>query len=303
MEHMEFKVSLEESGARIDKFIAVKLGEGYSRTLVKDLIDKGMVTVDGEKVKPRYAIKEEDEIKVDIPPSEPHQLNPENIPLKILYEDDWVIVLDKPSGIVVHPGSGNKSGTIVNALLHHCGKLPESDDRVRPGIVHRLDKDTSGVMVVAKNDRAMRFLSKQFEERAVKKTYLSVVRGNVEIDNGVIEAPVARQTSDRKKMTVEYTEGKTARTVYHVVERYGRFTLLRLDLHTGRTHQIRVHMKHLGNPVAGDPTYGGGQDMERQALHAEKLGFTHPDTGKYVEFISPMPDDMKRFIDKIKREK
>lgn len=300
MEHKEFKVSPEESGTRLDKYLALKLGEGYSRTLVKDLVDKEMVKVNGQTEKPRYAVKEGEEIKIDIPASDPHKLDAEDIPLNILYEDEWIIVLNKPAGIVVHPGAGNKQGTLVNALLYHCGNLPETDDPVRPGIVHRLDKDTTGVMVIAKNDRAMRSLAKQFQNRTVKKAYLSIVKGNVEMDNGIIDAPVARQALDRKKMTVEYAGGKTARTVYHVIERLGGFTLLRLDLHTGRTHQIRVHMKHIGHSVAGDPTYGGGNDMERQALHAETLGFTHPGTGEHVEFTAPMPDDMKKFLAKLK---
>jgi 23S rRNA pseudouridine1911/1915/1917 synthase len=303
MEHRQFCVSPEDKGMRLDRYLAVRLGDGYSRTQVKDLIDRDMVTVDGENAKPRYAVKEGQVINIDIPPQEPCRVEAEDIPLKILYEDEWLIVIDKPAGMVVHPGSGNRTGTVVNALAHHCGKLPDSDDPVRPGIVHRLDKDTSGVMVAAKNDRALRSLAGQFQERAVKKVYFAIVKGNVEMDNAVIDAPVARHSVERKKMAVEHSEGKEARTTYHVVERLGDFTVLRLDLHTGRTHQIRVHMKYLGNPVAGDPAYGGGQDMERQALHAEKLSFTHPGTGRQMEFSSPVPEDIKSFIDRIKKNK
>lgn len=300
MEKRTFKVKEEEAGVRIDKYIAVKLGEDYSRTYVKHLMDNSLVHVNGREVKPRYAACGGDEVVVEMLPQEVSEITPENIPIDILYEDQWIIVVNKPAGMVVHPGAGNKTGTLVNALLYHCGDLPTADENFRPGIVHRLDKDTSGVMVVAKNDRALRSLAKQFQKRTVKKCYVALVKGRVEMDNGIIDAPVARHSQDRKKMDIEYTRGKNARTVYHVIKRFKDFTLLRLDLETGRTHQIRVHMKHLGYPVLGDVTYGGPGKMARQALHAEMLKFTHPDTGEKVEFTSPMPDDMKEFIEKAK---
>ena len=303
MEERRFAAGPEDAGIRIDKCIALKLGEGYSRTYVKFLMDNGCVRVNGRAVKARYSVREKDEIFLELLLQESGGIEAEAIPLNILYEDEWVIVVDKPAGMVVHPGAGNKKGTLVNALLYHCGKLPDTEDDLRPGIVHRLDKDTSGVMVAAKNDRALRSLAKQFQRRTVKKHYVALVKGSVEMDNGIVEAPVARHPVDRKKMNVEYAAGKKARTIYHVIRRFSDFTLLSLDLETGRTHQIRVHMKHIGHPVLGDAKYGGGGGMARQALHAEKLMFTHPDTGKCMEFSSPMPADMREVIEKERHER
>ncbi|MBD3380369.1 MAG: RluA family pseudouridine synthase [Candidatus Omnitrophica bacterium] len=298
MEELIFTIGQADSGGRIDKRIALELGDGYSRTMVKTLIDDGFVLVNGKKVKPNYTAREGDEVNIEIPPPEPSDAEPEDIPLEILFEDEWVIVLNKPAGMVVHPGAGNRKGTLVSAVLFHCGKLPESEDAFRPGIVHRLDKDTSGVMVVAKNDRALRSLGKQFRNRTVNKQYAALVKGRVELDNGVIEAPLGRHPVDRRKMCVDPEKGRNARTVYHVVKRFEKFTFLRLELDTGRTHQIRVHLKHLGYPVLGDRTYGGPAVMSRQALHSEKLGFSHPDTGRRVEFTVPVPEDMMRVIER-----
>ncbi len=292
-----FKAESDEAGERVDKCVAMRLGEGFSRTYVRYLMDNSQLTVDGRKVKPHHTVREGEEVRVKLlPVPDIEDVEPENIPIDIIYEDDWIIVVNKPCGMVVHPGAGNMTGTLVNALLYHCGKLPEVDDGMRPGIVHRLDKDTSGVMVIAKNARAMRSLAKQFQKRAVKKRYTALVRGCVQLDNGVVEAPLARNTLDRKKMGVEFSIGKKARTVYHVVKRFSNFTLVSLEPETGRTHQIRVHMKHLGHPVVGDSVYGSQHGMARQALHATALGFTHPDTGKYVEFEAPLPEDIKEVI-------
>ncbi|MFH1552631.1 MAG: RluA family pseudouridine synthase [Candidatus Omnitrophota bacterium] len=298
MEEFKFTVGATEAGDRIDKCITSKLGEGYSRTFVKFLMDNDFVRVNDKAVKPHYIAHEGDEIFLELPPPEAKDIEPENIPIKILYEDESIIVVDKPAGMVVHPGAGNKTGTLVNALLYHCSKLPDTGDETRPGIVHRLDKDTSGVIVAVKNDRSLRSLAKQFQKRTVKKRYWALVEGRVEMDNGVVEAPVARHVTDRKKMDVEYTGGKKARTVYHVIRRFDKFTLLCLEPETGRTHQIRVHMKHLGHPVLGDTKYGARPVIARQALHAEMIGFTHPVTGKHVEFASPMPEDMKEILKK-----
>ena len=300
MEELYFTIEAEDAGMRMDKFIANKLGEDYSRTFVKFLIDNEFVTVDEETVKPRHSTKEGERVVVVIPPPEVQNLDPEDIPIKILYEDEHIIVVDKPVGMVVHPGAGNKKGTLVSAILFHCGELPEGGNVLRPGMVHRLDKDTSGVIIIAKNDRALRSLAKQFQNRTVKKQYVAIVKGRVESDNAIIDEPVSRHASDRRKMDIEPDKGKNARTIYHVVERLKRFTVLKIDLETGRTHQIRVHMQHIGHPVVGDRTYGGGHEMERQALHAEKLGITHPGTGKHMEFIAPLPDDMIEFITKEK---
>lgn len=302
MKEMKFTVESLGAGSRIDKYIAVKLGEGYSRTYVKFLMESGFVHVNGEEVKPRYIVSEGEEIILEMPPPEASDIEPENIPIDILYEDEWIIVLNKPAGMVVHPGAGNRGGTLVNALLYHCENLADTGDEFRPGIVHRLDKDTSGIMVVAKTDRALRSLAKQFQQRTIKKRYVALVAGRVEMDNGVVDAPLARHAVDRRKMDIEYEGGKEARTVYHVVRRFNNFTVLKLDLETGRTHQIRVHMKHLGYPILGDTTYGGRGKMSRQALHSEALTFTHPDTGKTLEFTVPLPKDMKDFVENARKE-
>ncbi|RKY42950.1 MAG: RluA family pseudouridine synthase [Candidatus Makaraimicrobium thalassicum] len=302
-EELRFTVSHEDAGTRMDKCITLKVGEGYSRTHVKFLMDSGFVRVNGETVKPHYIAREGDAVFVGLAPlPEIDDVEPEDIPLNILYEDDWIIVVDKPAGMVVHPGAGNRTGTLVSALLYHCGELPEAGDSLRPGIVHRLDKDTSGVIVAAKNFRALRSLAKQFQGRAVRKWYVALVKGRVEMDNGIVEAPVARHAVDRKKMNVDYAGGKEACTLYHVIQRFSDFTFLRLELKTGRTHQIRIHMKHLGHPVLGDTKYGRGRDMARLALHSETLGFTHPDTGEYMEFSSPMPEDMQEAVEKGRHE-
>jgi 23S rRNA pseudouridine1911/1915/1917 synthase len=299
MKELKFTIGAEESGSRIDKCIALRLGDEFSRTYVKFLMDGGFVEVNGKDVKPHYAAREGDEVLVRMAPQERGEaLAPEDIPLDILYEDEWIIVINKPAGLVVHPGAGNKTGTLANALLHHCEKLADTGDELRPGIVHRLDKDTSGVIVVAKNDRALRSLARQFQHRTVKKKYVALVKGQVELDNGIIEAPVARHAVNRQKMGVEYVKGKKAHTAYHVVRRFKNFTVLELDLKTGRTHQIRVHMKHLGHPILGDRTYGQTDGVARQALHAEMITFTHPDTGKSVEFHAPLPRDMQEIIEK-----
>ncbi len=298
MKEKTVKVIHEDAGARIDTFVALSLGDEYSRTYVKHLIEKGLVLVNGSGVKPHYSIKGGDEIRITIPPQEEVFAEPQNIPVCVVYEDEDIIVIDKQAGMVVHPGAGNKTGTLVNALIGRGNHLADTGDPLRPGIVHRLDKDTSGLIVVAKNDRAHRSLGKQFQKRAVKKRYLAIVRGIVEMDNGVVDAPIARDFIDRKKMEIEFSSGRSARTIYHVIKRYVDFTFVAVEPETGRTHQIRVHMKHLGHPLLGDVKYGCPQGMARHALHAEMLGFTHPVTGKYIEFRSPLPEDMKNVLER-----
>lgn len=298
MEEIRFEIKAGEAGVRIDKCIANKLSEDYSRTYVKFLMENGFVLVNGKAVKPKYISKTEDEIILSLAPlPKDEAMGPEDIPLDIIFEDEHLIVVNKPPGMVVHPAAGNWSGTLINALLFHCGKLAECDNELRPGVVHRLDKDTTGVMVIAKNDRAMRLLAKQFQKRKVKKKYVVLVRGRVEMDNGLIEAPVGRHPVNRKKMAVNVEGAREARTVYHVIKRFRNFTQLEVCPETGRMHQIRVHMEHIGYPVLGDNVYGRDRKLERQALHAEMLGFTHPDSGKYVEFHAPVPDDMRKFIE------
>ncbi|MDP8259287.1 MAG: RluA family pseudouridine synthase, partial [Candidatus Aadella gelida] len=281
---------------RIDKVVTSVLGEDYSRTYAKSLIDDDFVTVNGETVKPKYTVSENDKVIIKIPDPETSFAEPENIPLEILYEDAGIVVINKPAGMVVHPGAGNKKGTLVNALLYHCGNLPDTGDPGRPGIVHRLDKDTSGVIIAAKNDKVLRSLGKQFQNRTIKKTYIALVKGRVELDNGIVDLPIGRSSKDRKKMDVDILGGKDAYTVYHVVKRFSKFTILRVEPKTGRTHQIRVHMKHIDYPLLGDVKYGYPQGMERHALHAESITFTNPETAKTMEVKAPMPEDMKEVI-------
>ncbi len=293
-------VENKDEGKRVDKFVSELIGEACSRTHIKTLIDAGHITVNESPVKPRYMLRENDKIKIElIMPESDTFLEPEPIPLDIIYEDRAIIVVNKPAGMVIHPGAGNKKGTMAGALLYHCASLADTGDRFRPGIVHRLDKDTSGVVIVAKNDKSMRSLSKQFQNRTISKSYLAVVKGIVEYDNGEVDASLSRSPVDRKKMIVEPSVGRTAKTIYNVVQRYKKYTLLRLKPETGRTHQIRVHMQYLKHPIAGDRVYGRSTEASRQLLHAEKIRFTHPETLKAVEFESPMPEDMTSFINKL----
>lgn len=296
MEEIKIVIDAEKAKIRIDKIVAKELGEGYSRTYARQLIDDALVTVNGNTVKPKYMARENDKVEIKIHESEIHFAEPENISLDILYEDAGIIAINKSAGMVVHPGAGNKNGTLVNALLYHCGNLPDTGDILRPGIIHRLDKDTSGVILAAKTDKVLRSLGKQFQNRTVKKTYIALVKGKVELDNGVIDAPLGRNVIDRKKMVIDISGGKEAYTVYHVVKRYGKFTVLRVEPKTGRTHQIRVHMKHIGHSLLGDAKYGYPQGMKRQALHAESITFTNPETAKTMEVKAPMPEDMKKVI-------
>ena len=303
MEELKFTIDPENSGGRIDRCIADKLGEDYSRSYVKFLMDNGFVLVNGDNVKPRYIARPGDEVFLKLAPlPKDEAMGPEDIPVDILFEDEDIVVVNKQAGMVVHPAAGNWSGTLVNALLFRCGRLAESEDEFRPGIVHRLDKDTSGVIVVAKNDRAMRSLAKQFQKRTVKKKYIALVKGRVEMDNGLVDVPIGRHPAHRLKMEAGAENSRSAKTVYHVIKRFKDFTQLEIEPETGRMHQIRVHMKYIGYPVLGDTLYGNDRRFPRQALHAEMIGFTHPGTSKHVEFHAPLPDDIREFIEKAERE-
>ncbi len=303
MEELKFTIDPENSGGRIDRCIADKLGKDYSRSYVRFLMDNGFVLVNGGNVKPRYIARPGDEVSLKLAPvPKDEAMGPEDIPVDIIFEDEDIVIVNKPAGMVVHPAAGNWSGTLVNALLFHCGRLAESEDQFRPGIVHRLDKDTSGVIVVAKNDRAMRSLAKQFQKRTVKKKYIALVKGRVEMDNGLVDVPIGRHPAHRLKMEAGVENSREAKTVYHVIKRFQGFTQLEIKPETGRMHQIRVHMKHIGYPVLGDTMYGNDRKFPRQALHAEMIGFTHPGMGKHVEFHAPLPDDMREFIEKAERE-
>lgn len=290
----------EDAGTRADVFLAAKLG--VSRSNMQKLLEDGRVKRGEKIIKANYKVRAGEMFVVDIPESEPIEAVPENIPLDIIYEDDDVVVLNKARGMVVHPAPGNYTGTLVNALLYHCSNLSGINSAIRPGIVHRLDKDTSGIMIVAKNDAAHISLSQQIQSKTAVRTYLAVVRGNIKTDSGTIETQIARDKTDRKKMAVVKEGGRDAITDYEVLERFGKYTLVRCKLRTGRTHQIRVHMEYLGYPLVGDPKYSPMKTpfgIKGQALHSHTLEFTHPRTGERMKFEAPLPEDMHKIITRL----
>lgn len=318
--HFKIIVDKGQESVRIDKFLCNRI-ERISRTKFQHAADAGCIKVNGKTVKANYKVQPLDEVEALIPrPFNPEELAPENIPLDIMYEDEDIIIINKPSGLVVHPGVGNFTGTLVNALLYHYKNLPvAAGNELKPGLVHRLDKDTTGVMVTAKNDYALSFLAKQFSDRTMYRRYVTLVWGNVEEDEGTIEGNIGRHPRERKWMTVfpDGDEGKPAVTHYKVLERFGYVTLVECKLETGRTHQIRVHMKHIGHTVFNDERYGGNVILKgtvfskykqfvencftlcpRQALHARSLGIVHPRTEKELFFEKDLPDDMKAVIEK-----
>ncbi|GAB4339577.1 MAG: RluA family pseudouridine synthase [Desulfobulbaceae bacterium] len=277
--------------------------EGYSRSFLSRLIQDGFVEVDGRRLKPGYRVRVSERITVRVPPAERPDLVPEEVDFSILYEDDDLLVLSKPPGLVVHPAAGNRTGTLAHGLLHHCDTLPESTEQ-RPGIVHRLDKDTSGIMLVAKSEKALRKLTEDFRQRRIRKVYHAILLRTPGEESGRITAPVGRHPVNRKKMAVRRESGRFAATGYRVLERFaGNMCLVELVLETGRTHQIRVHMSHIGCPVAGDLLYGGrvaeaqGPRISRQMLHASTLEFVHPVSGKKLSFTAPFYPDMEKVLE------
>ena len=273
-----------------------------TRSNMQKLLEDGRAVKGSKVLKANYKLRAGDEIVVTLPEPQPLDAQPENIPLDIIYEDDDVIVVNKARGMVVHPAAGNYSGTLVNALLYHCKNLSGINGVIRPGIVHRLDKDTSGIMICAKNDEAHLSLSQQIQAKTARRTYLAVVRGNIKSDSGTIETLIARDKMDRKKMAVVKENGREAITDYEVVERFGKYTLVRCKLRTGRTHQIRVHMEYLGYPLVGDPKYSPMKTpfaIKGQALHSQTLEFTHPRTGERLCFEAPLPEDMHKIITRL----
>ncbi|UDW05018.1 RluA family pseudouridine synthase [Bacillus cereus] len=289
-EVVQVTVAAEQKNERIDKFVA-GINNEWSRTQVQQWIKDDVVTVNGKAVKGNYKVKEEDEIIVTIPEPEELDIQPEDLNLEIYYEDADVLVVNKPRGMVVHPAPGHTSGTLVNGLMHHCTDLSGINGVMRPGIVHRIDKDTSGLLMVAKNDMAHESLVNQLVAKTVTRRYKAIVHGVIPHDKGTIDAPIARDKKERQSMTVD-ENGKNAVTHFQVLERFKDFTLVECRLETGRTHQIRVHMKYIGYPLAGDPKYGPKKtlDMNGQALHAGILGFDHPRTGEYIQFEAPIPE-------------
>ena len=286
-------------GLRLDKFVGENCPE-LSRTHAQKLIADGCVTVNDRTVKASLKLESGEPVKIVIPPEPPSPLAAEDIPLRIVYEDDDLIVVDKPAGLTVHPAPGHPGHTLVNAVLGHLPLLAEDGDTLRPGIVHRLDKDTSGLLVVAKNRVAQANLSDQFKSRNVHKTYLALVKGKLTPESGSIEADIGRDPRHRQRMAV-VSRGREARTRYHVIRYVGNYSLLEITLETGRTHQIRVHLAAIGFPVVGDDTYGVTSPcLSRQFLHAGKLGFHLPSTGEYLEFESPLPADLEKALREIR---
>ncbi|MDM5207216.1 RluA family pseudouridine synthase [Cytobacillus kochii] len=296
MSKVEHNVTDNQAGDRIDKVLA-NLNAEWSRTQVQEWIKAGHVLVNGNKVKTNYKVVNEDHLDIIIPDPEPLDVVAEDMDLDIYYEDSDVLVVNKPRGMVVHPAAGHGTGTLVNGLLAHCKDLSGINGVMRPGIVHRIDKDTSGLLMVAKNDLAHEKLVDQLVNKTVTRKYKAIVHGVVNHDHGTIDAPIGRDTKDRQSMTV-VDSGKHAVTHFNVIDRFKDFTLIECQLETGRTHQIRVHMKYIGFPLAGDPKYGPRKTVEfgGQVLHAGVLGFNHPRTGEYLEFTAPLPADFKQLI-------
>ncbi|WP_374018542.1 RluA family pseudouridine synthase [Paenibacillus thiaminolyticus] len=296
---LQWTVTDVEAGERIDKYITESLEEPVSRSQVQLWIRDAHVIVNGRSVKPNYKVGAGDEIELRIPEPASTDIVPEAIALDIYYEDADVIVINKPRGMVVHPAPGHLAGTVVNALMHHCRDLSGINGELRPGIVHRIDKDTSGLLMAAKNDRAHTELAAQLKAHTVLRKYKALVHGNLAHDQGTIDAPIGRDPHDRKMFAVTDRNSKRAVTHFQVAERFGDVTLVELQLETGRTHQIRVHMKYIGHPLVGDPMYTRGVrgiTMNGQALHATTLGFVHPASGQLLQFEAPLPDDMEHLL-------
>ncbi|MBR5991261.1 MAG: RluA family pseudouridine synthase, partial [Clostridia bacterium] len=291
------------SGKRIDSVIA-EADDNITRSAAQRLIENGDITVNEETVSKNYKVSAGDVIKISVPEPTEIEAKPQDIPLDIFYEDDDLLVVNKPKGMVVHPAAGNPDGTLVNALLFHCkGSLSGINGEIRPGIVHRIDKDTSGLLVVAKNDATHQKLAEQIKEHSFTRCYKAVVHGNIKDDEGTIDAPIGRSPKDRKKMAVTDKNSREAVTHFKVLERFKDYTYIECKLETGRTHQIRVHMAYRGNPVAGDTLYGPKntpKDLNGQCLHAYKLGFVHPKTDEYMEFEAPLPEYFEKFLKKVR---
>ena len=303
MTELVFSASTEDSGIRVDRFLQARLPD-HSRSAIQKWMEDGCVLVNGKSVAKNYKLSGACEILVRIPEPQELQVRAENIPLDIVYEDDDLLVVNKPKGMVVHPAPGNSDGTLVNALLYHCkGSLSGINGVIRPGIVHRIDKDTSGLLMVAKNDRAHLGLAEQIKEHSFDRVYETVVYGQFKEDSGTVNAPIGRHPVDRKRMAVTASHSREAVTHFQVLERLNGFTHLRVQLETGRTHQIRVHMAYIGHPVAGDPVYGPRKvisELHGQCLHAREIDFTHPVTGERMHFSSPLPDYFVRFLDQVR---
>ncbi len=299
-------ISLEESNARIDKYLTEKI-ESLTRNHIQKLMQEGNVSVNGKVVKANYKLRVEDKITIQLPEPKVLSAKAEEIPLDIVFEDDSLLVVNKPQGMVVHPAHGNPEGTLVNALMAHCkGSLSQINGVIRPGIVHRIDKDTSGLLLIAKDNETHLSLAEQIKKHSVNRRYMAITVGTIKEEEGTVDAPIGRDPKDRKKMAIVYQNSKEAITHYKVVERFEGYTLIECKLETGRTHQIRVHMASLNKPILGDPVYGnkknkGFPELEGQLLHACQIGFIHPKTGEYMEFSKEPPELFCKVLEKMRR--
>ena len=304
MEQFEFFIEEKDSGIRIDRVLTEKMEE-YSRSYLQKLLKEQQVSVNHKPAKANYKVQTGDSVCVMVPELKEPDITAEEIPLDILYEDDYLLVVNKPKGMVVHPSAGHMEGTLVNAVLAHCeGKLSGINGVLRPGIVHRIDRDTTGALLICKDDAAHRDLAEQLKVHNIKRRYRAVVYGNFKEDEGTVEGPIGRHPTDRKKMAINYKNGKDAVTHYRVLERFGNTTYIECRLETGRTHQIRVHMSSIGHPLLGDEVYGDKKNayhLQGQALHAMILGFVHPHTGEYMEFEAPLPEYFVKLLDKLRK--
>lgn len=298
-------LTARNSGERIDRFLSKDL-ENLSRSYLQKLLKDGDIIVNGKVVKANYKVSQGDEIQVSIPEPETPDILPENIPLDILYEDDDILVVNKPKGMVVHPAPGHYSHTLVNAVMYHCGeRLSGINGVLRPGIVHRIDMDTTGSLLICKNDHAHQILAEELKEHSITRRYHAIVHGNIKEDTGTVNAPIGRHPVDRKKMSTKAPNGRHAVTHYKVLERFGDYTYIECELETGRTHQIRVHMSSIGHPILGDTVYGPTKcpyKLQGQTLHAKILGITHPTTGEYMEFDAPLPEYFSDLLQRLRRK-
>lgn len=298
----QLKATIKEEKGRIDKVLAAFFAD-HSRSQVQQWLKDGAVSVNGEPVKANYKVKSADAIVVEVPEPEELEIVAEDLPIEIVYEDDDVAVVNKPQGMVVHPSAGHAQGTLVNALMYHMKNLSSINGVIRPGIVHRIDKDTSGLLMIAKNDQAHEALAQQLKDKTSLRKYIALVHGVIPHEKGTINAPIGRSKVDRKMQAIR-EDGKPAVTHFTVLERFENFTLVELQLETGRTHQIRVHMKYIGYPLAGDPVYGPKKTLKGngQFLHAKLLGFTHPQTNERMTFEAPLPEVFKKTLEKLRKD-
>ena len=303
MDIREFQVTEQEEAMRLDKYLTLQLPD-MTRSFLQKIVKENHVSVNGTTQKVNYKMHPEDRVTVEIPEAQNVEIVPEDIPLDILYEDKDVLIVNKPKGMVVHPSAGHYSGTLVNAIMHHCSdSLSGINGEIRPGIVHRIDMDTTGSLIVCKNDTAHVKIAEQIKAHSVTRRYRGIVNGVVKEDSGIVDAPIGRHPVDRKKMAVNYKNGKPAVTHYRVLERFRQQTYMEFELETGRTHQIRVHMASLSHPLMGDTLYGSGKNpnkLQGQVLHAMTIGFLHPTTEEYIEFTAPLPDYFQKLLDKLR---